>query len=62
MAASNGHIDVIEYLVTECKVPVECVADVCFLFCCLSHTVSNGVHCIQWCSLYIYRVERSLFT
>lgn len=29
MAASNGHIDVAEYLVTECKVPVECVSDVC---------------------------------
>lgn len=29
MAASNGHIDVAEYLVTKCKVPVECVSDVC---------------------------------
>ena len=28
MAASNGHIDIAEYLVMECKVPVEPAAQV----------------------------------
>ena len=31
MAALNGHIDVAEYLVTECKVPIEPVAQVMVL-------------------------------